>query len=72
MKWETEHALFQAEVDMLRANSADRDLLGEIERRMTGRSHLIKMMRRRFRQRGLVNVSSDSLHPEWISKDCIL
>jgi hypothetical protein len=69
--WQTSAALHQAEIDMLKANSADRDLIGEIERRMQGRSRLIKMLRRRFRRQGLVNVSGDSLHPYWLPRDSI-
>jgi hypothetical protein len=69
--WQTEQALFQAEKDMLRENINDSYLLGDIERRMKGRSKLIKMLRRRFRNQGLVNTSSDSLNPYWLHKDSI-
>lgn len=71
MSWRTDSALHQAELDMLAANSADRDLIWQIEHRMKGRSRLVKMLRRRFRRRGLVNVSSDSLDPRWVPKDGI-
>ena len=71
MNWQTSAALHQAELDMLAENSSDRDLIWQIEHRMEGRSRLIKMLRRRFRRQGLVNVSGDSLNPRWISKDGI-
>jgi hypothetical protein len=71
MSWRTNAALHQAELDMLAANNADRDLLWQIEHRIKGRSRLIKMLRRRFRRQGLVNVSGDSVAPRWVSKDGI-
>ena len=71
MSWQTDSAFHQAELDMLVENSADRDLIWQIEHRMKGRSRLIKMLRRRFRRQGLVNVSGDSLAPRWLPKDGI-
>lgn len=69
--WETDSALEQAEIDMLALNEADRNQIWSLERRMKGRSRLIKMLRRRFRKQGLVNVSGDSLRPEWHRKDSL-
>lgn len=70
--WKTDAALMQAETDMLHENDADRNLIWTIERRIAGRTRLIKMLRRRFRHQGLVNTSGgDSLNPRWMRKDSI-
>ena len=67
--WKTETALLQAERDMLRANQEDREAILAAERRIEGRTRLIKALRRRFRRQGLVNVSGDSLSPYWTRRD---
>lgn len=65
MSHKTTTALMQAELDLLRANANDRDVIWAAERRIRERTHLIKMLRRWFRRRGFVNVSDDGLNPQW-------
>ena len=63
--WKTESALFQAERDLVLNNRADRDMIMAIERRVEGRSRLLKMLRRYFRRRGMVDIGGDASNPEW-------
>lgn len=69
--WKTESALFQAEADLLAANEHDRRLIDGAKRRIEGRTRLIKVMRRRWRKQGLVNVSGDSMSPHWVRRDFV-
>jgi len=63
-----DNALVPAERDLVRANEADRDLADQIRERIRGRTLLLKVLRRRQRRRGLVNVSYDTLNPYWVRK----
>ena len=68
-RWETDAALRQALVDMLAENQRDRDAIAAAERRLKGRTHLIKMLRRRFRRQGLVNATGDHFNPYWVPRE---
>ena len=72
MSWKIDAAISQAERDLLRANDADRDSIDQARHRIEQRALVLKVMRRRNRRHGLVNVSYDSLNPYWVRKEDIL
>jgi hypothetical protein len=67
--WKLDAALSQGELDLLNANRADGDLIDQARHRIEQRRLLLKVMRRRNRRHGLVNVSYDTLHPYWVRKE---
>ena len=69
MSWKLDAALSQGEKDLLNANEADRELIDRARHRMEQRRLILKVMRRRNRKNGLVNVSYDNLNPYWVRKE---
>lgn len=69
--YKTETALTQAYADLRALNDADRDKIAEIERRIEGRTRLIRIARRRFRRQGLINLEGLYGRPYWVRKDML-
>ena len=70
--YEIQSALTQLEGDLVDLNRRDRDEIDRIQRRMKGRSRIIKHLRRMQRNRGMVRmpIGDDAspyyLHKRWL------
>ncbi len=69
MSWKLDSALAQSEKDLLNANEMDRNLIDQAKHRLEQRRLVLKVLRRRNRMHGLVNVSYDSLNPYWVRRE---
>lgn len=69
MSWKLDVALTQCEKDLLNANEADRSQIEQARHRIEQRGLALKVLRRRHRRHGLVNVSYDTLNPYWVRRE---